>query len=37
MRGSRKKQYIGGLPKKGGLVQLADLRKSLAKKSGWCF
>ena len=35
-RGFTKKQYIGGLPKKGSLGQL-DLREGLAKKKGWCF
>ena len=32
-RGFTKKQYIGGLPKKGSLGQL-DLREGLAKKKG---
>ena len=32
-----KNQYIGGLPKKGGLGQFVDLRGGLGKKGGGVF
>ena len=32
----KKKQYIGGFSKKGGLEQFADIREGL-KKKWWCF
>ena len=32
-----KNQYIGGLPKKGGLGQFVDLRGGAWQERGWCF